>query len=171
MKKAIVALVIIFAVLTFSAGYCDEAANKVCQLREKIIQIQNKGEFGIRDLTVCSEIGVYGQYTPMEPVVSSGEEFLVYFEPENLYTKKEGGMYKTNMSQDVQILSPDGNKVLFEKKQFLVSRIESRKPVSEVFVKNKFQLTAPSGKYLYNVILYDNNRGVKVEKYIPIRIK
>lgn len=169
MKRKTLIITLFLAVMLCSCVYAADNQAEINSLRLKILKIQNSGELGIANLNVCSSISSYGDFTPKNNQVKSGVEFLVYFEPLNVFTKIDSNGYTKYITQDIQILSTEG-KVLFQKKKFLDFNMTSKKPVSELFVRNKFKLTAPPGTYLYKVILHDKLRGTSASKSMKIRV-
>jgi len=54
----------------------------VLELKERIIDIQNTGELGFRNFTLCQNIITYGQYVPYpNNNVKAGSEIYFYYEP------------------------------------------------------------------------------------------
>ena len=52
-------------ILVFTCSLTLYGQDKILELKEKIIDIQNEGQLGFRNFTLCSNIIGYGQYVPI----------------------------------------------------------------------------------------------------------
>lgn len=61
--------------LAFAGGLAFGQADEILKLKEKIIELQNKGELGFRNFNLCSNILGFGSYVPLpEPVIKKDEK-------------------------------------------------------------------------------------------------
>ena len=132
-------------------------------LKHQIIQIQNEGVLGFNNVTFCSEIRGLGMYTPLASTTIPGDQFFVYYEPANPYTKIEDGKYLVHLTQDLYLLDQDGN-VLFGKENALEFYYETVSPVLDIYISNTITLTdAPQGTYIWKAVLHDRLREESAE--------
>lgn len=169
MKKNFIILTLVITIMTGAFVYARSEQDEIKLLRTRIIKLQNRGRLGIRNLDICSFVNFYGSYNPVSRNVKSGEKFMVYYEPVNVSTKVEDGLYKKHLVQDLQVLSRSG-KVLFERKKFRDLILTSRQPASEIYVTNEFNLKALPGIYIYKIILHDRIKGATTTKTMKITV-
>ena len=116
MRKILLLVVVVLLIGFYSQAKADEISEKVLQLKDKIVEIQNKGKLGFRNFAVCSKIFTFASYVPLkETKVKQGGELLIYFEPANLFTNKIDGRYDIWLTQDM-IVQTEGGKLLLDKK-------------------------------------------------------
>ena len=97
-----------------------QAQDQILNLKNQIIDLQNKGQLGFREFTLCSKVMGYGSYVPLDqPVVGVGAELLIYYEPVNVFTNRVQGQYEFWFTQDTVLLSEKGE-VLYEQKELLL---------------------------------------------------
>lgn len=95
--------------LAFAGGLAFGQADEILKLKEKIIELQNKGELGFRNFNLCSNILGFGSYVPLpEPVIKKDEKLQLYYEPMNVFTSKREGLYEIWYTQDMVLLKPNG---------------------------------------------------------------
>ena len=125
-------------------------------LKEKIIDLQNEGDLGFRQFVLCSDIVSYGQYTPHSSnKVKIGSSIHFYYEPNNLYTKRSGGLYTIHFTQDLELQTPGGN-VLLDAPDLLEFTYESASPVLDVYAKNTLNLQGLGpGEYVLFATMHD----------------
>lgn len=135
------------------------ANDEIRELKEKILDLQNEGELGIGVFEMCRSIQGYSQYVPSpDRKVRKGRETLFYFEPRNLYTNRRDGMYQVFFTQDMAVLSPDGE-VLMERTDALQFNYTTKSPVLDIFATNTLTLgEAPPGIYRFRITLRDRLR-------------
>ncbi len=135
----------------------NPADDKVLELKREIIEIQNAGELGFRNLALCAEVKSFGSYTPLvENKVSTGSKLLLYFEPANVTTKHEGGLYSVDFKQDLVLMNESGE-TLFDGKDLLQFKHLTRSPALDVYATNNLNLgELPPGKYTVRLNLADN---------------
>jgi len=112
LKRTISLLIVILLVFASSPGEEDE----ILKLKEKIMEIQNKGELGFRCFNLCSNIISFASYVPLpEPVIEKNGTLLVYYEPVNIFTSKKNGLYEIWYTQDMALYSA-GDKLIIQRK-------------------------------------------------------
>ena len=134
-------------------------AETVTELKERIIDIQNKGELGYHNFSLCSKIIGFGQYVPLpSDQVKVGSELLVYYEPQNLYTNRNKGIYHMWFTQDMILLDSSGE-TLYEGLELLTFNYQTSSPVMDVYATNSLNLgSLPPGKYVFKTIMHDQLR-------------
>lgn len=154
-KVAMLSCILILA-LAGSVLAVQENYAKILQLKNEIIRIQNEGELGFRNFTLCSKVITMGHYVPrQEPKVRTGGEFLVYYEPANPFTNVQGEKYEIWLTQDALLLDEEGQ-TLFERNNFLSAHFNTETPLLDLYFTNSLTLTGvPPGKYTYKVVLRD----------------
>ena len=103
--KKILPFVLIF-LFAFSGVTAQE--NEVLKLKEKIIELQNNGTLAFDNFNLCSSVKTFASYVSLqEPVVEKDGTILLYYEPLNVFTKKQDGIYEIWYSQDLILMSKD----------------------------------------------------------------
>ena len=152
--KKILGLVLILVM----ASFCSQSPpNDIIKLKEMVIELQNKGELGFRNFTLCSKIMGFASYVPLDrPAVDKNGELLIYYEPVNIYTSKKEGLYEIWFTQDMIVLR-DSGEVVQEWKDLLVYHNSTRLPVMDVFAQNNITLGGQlePGKYVFKAVLKD----------------
>jgi hypothetical protein len=168
MKKVFAFGLALLASGSLALGQADEILN----LKEKIIELQNKGELGFRNFILCSNILGFASYVPLsEPVVQKDGKLELYYEPVNVFTSKREGLYEIWYTQDMALLNSVG-KVLQEWKDILAFRYTAKAPVMDLYATNSLDVSglAP-GKYKFRAVLKDKLRNKEVSKTIDFSIK
>jgi len=129
----------------------------ILELKEKIIDLQNNGDLGFTDFTLCSKIMGFASYVPLsEPVIDKNGTLLIYYEPVNVYTNKRDGLYEIWYTQDMTILAED-SEVVSHWNDILTFHYTTKKPVMDLFAQNSVDLKGqlPPGKYKFKATLKD----------------
>jgi len=169
MKKLLIFLVISTLIVTAYGLYGDE----VSTLKEKIIDIQNKGELGFKDFTFCSKILGFASYVPLvESNIDREGSLLIYYEPANVYTNRRNGLYEIWYKQDLALLDQDG-KTIWEQKDILTFHYTTTKPVLDLYAQNTLDIEGqlPEGSYQVRVVLKDQLKGKTAVKILDIVLK
>lgn len=158
-------------VLALSVAVASGAQETVTALKERIIDLQNKGKLGVRGLVMCSSVATYGQFVRNEArraPVSSTIHF--YYEPENVYTQRERESYRIWYTQDIVLFGKDG-KELFRADDVLGFTHLGFSPVLDLYATNALDLgeLAP-GEYRYRVVLHDKLRGAEASAEVAFTI-
>ena len=171
MRKTFCVVALVFLIIFCTRVNADEISEQVLKLKEKIIELQNKGELGFRNFTVCSKIFTFGSYIPLkEPKIKYGGKLLVYFEPANIFTNKLDGRYDIWVTQDMIVLAETGE-VLLEKEDALTHRYNTASPVLDLFCQNTVTLgTLPPGKYVFKAVLHDKLKDASASKSITFEV-
>ena len=168
--KLLWTLVLIFAVIT--GGWAPaQQADDVTMLKEKIIDFQNADPLGIRLFIACSEVKGYGTYVARpDNRIREGDTVIFYFEPKNLFTKREAGMYEIAYTADIVILAANTQEVYVQKDAVSVQQ-KSASPRMDLYgtFKFTFERIVP-GKYVVKTILHDKLKGQSAEAIWPLEV-
>jgi len=162
---------IVMMVMLMPAALPAQDFDPVAQLKEKIIDLQNAGELGVRHFKLCSRILGFGQYVPMPgDQAKAGTEIYFYYEPVNLFTNRLNGTYHIWFTQDMIVLTEDG-KELYSGKENLHFNHQSRSPVLDVYASNSLSLgNLPPGMYRFRIVVHDKLKGADVTADYPFEI-
>jgi hypothetical protein len=158
--------------LLAAAGLVFGQAEDILKLKEKIIELQNKGELGFRNFTICTNIIGFGSYVPVPaPVFKAGDQIQFYYEPVNVFTGRREGLYEIWYTQDMVVQDVKGN-VLLNKADALDFHYTSKTPVLDLYVTNSLDVSglAP-GKYQFKAVLKDKLRNKQIAKAVEFTIK
>jgi len=153
MKKSLCLVVMILVIFGLVIAQEDE----ILKLKEQIIALQNKGELGFANFTICSKIMGFASYVPLsEPVVDRNGTLLVYYEPVNVFTSKRGGLYEVWYTQDMTLLKENGE-VVSHWEDILTFHYTTQKPVMDLFAQNSIDIKGqlPPGNYRFKATLKD----------------
>jgi hypothetical protein len=169
MKRAfcLVGLLVLLASLSFAQD------SEILKLKEKIIEIQNKGDLGFRNFAFCSTIVGFGSYVPLSrPGLDKSGELLVYYEPINVFTSKKEGLYEIWYTQDMVLLD-EKEAVLQEWPNALDFHYTTRTPVMDLWAQNNITLggQVPAGKYKFKAVLKDKLSGRTAVKIMDFEIR
>lgn len=157
MKKILGTLLLLLLAAIVSFGQQD----KILQLKEQIVALQNQGDLNFRNFTLCSKITGFTSYVPLpEAAIGRNDELLVYYEPVNLSTNKNQGLYEIWFTQDLIILN-DRGEIVQEWKDLLEYHNSTRVPALDVYAQNTLTLGGelPPGKYTFKAVLKDKIKG------------
>lgn len=154
--KRIVCLTIIalFIITGCTAVYAQ--SNKIAQLKEQIIDLQNEGTLGFKNFILCTNIIGYGQYvaTPTNKV-KAGTEIYFYYEPLNFFTNRRNGGYHVWYTQDM-ILLDENSKVIYNGLEALNFNYQTVSPVLDCYATNSLDLgNLPPGNYTFKAVIHD----------------
>jgi len=144
----------------------------ILKLKDDIIKIQNQGDLGFRNFTLCSKIITMGHYVALpEPKVKVGtEELLIYIEPANVFTNTQEGRYEFWITQDMFLLDEEGE-LLLEKTDAISAHFNTATPILDLYLPNTLYMsTLPVGKYSYKAVLHDVLRGTTATKTIDFEV-
>ena len=147
------------------------AQDTVATLRERIVDLQNKGKLGIRGLIMCRSVATYGQYIVNETrTAPAGSTVHFYYEPENVTTQRDRNAYRIWYTQDIVLLKKDGTE-LFRSNEVLAFTHLGYSPVLDLYATNELDLgeLAP-GEYRYRVVLHDKLRGTDATSELAFTI-
>jgi hypothetical protein len=147
--------------------------NEILKLKEKIIEIQNKGDLAFRNFAFCSSIVGFGSYAPLpSPALDKSGELLVYYEPVNVFTAKKEGLYEIWYTQDMVLLDEQGG-VLQEWPNALDFHYTTRTPVMDLWAQNNITLggQVPAGKYKFKAVLKDKLSGRTAVKITDFEVR
>jgi len=115
--------------------------DEVYGLKQKILDMQNKGKLGFRKVVPCSSVEGYGVYAPLKP----GEpvtRVIFYFQPQNVSTLISGDRYVIDLAVDLFILDTTGKVIGGKENMLKLSRV-SHSPVLDVFYKMDLKVKEP----------------------------
>ncbi len=175
-KKLLVSIavisLVIAAMLTWKF-FAEETKEKlILELKDDIIKIQNQGDLGFRNFTLCSKIITMGQYVALpEPKVKVGtEELLIYIEPANVFTNTQDERYEFWITQDMFLLDEEGE-LLFEKTDAISAHFNTATSILDLYLPNTLYMsTLPVGKYTYKAVLHDVLKGSMATKAIDFEV-
>jgi len=154
MKKRLLLSCIVIILLCVSVDLYSQ--DRILQLKEQILDIQNKGELGFHNFTLCSNILGYGQYVPIpDKKAKVGTTVYFYYEPVNLFTNRLNNSYQIWYTQDLILLRKDG-KELYNAPELLNFNYQTTSPVLDVYASNSLELgeLAP-GYYIFKAVMHD----------------
>lgn len=169
--KKLSPLFLVFLVFFFSMSFAQ--VDEILKLKEKIIDLQNKGDLGFRNFTFCSKILGFASYVPLaKPVIAKTGELLVYYEPANVFTSKKEGLYEIWYSQDMALLKANGETIQ-EWKDILNFHYTTKSPVMDLFAENTLTLGGqiPPGKYKFKAVLKDHLSGKTATRVADFEIR
>lgn len=170
MKRLLSVWLLFFVMIAFPPPVLGD---EILDLKEKIIDLQNKGILGFQNFTLCSKIFGFGSYVPLEqPVVDKNGSLLVYYEPSNVYTSRKEGLYEIWYTQDMVLLDGKGE-VVQEWKDILEFHYTTRKPVLDLFARNSLDLGGqlPPGSYGFRAVIKDKLGDKKAERTVTFEIR
>jgi hypothetical protein len=145
------------AVLLIIFGWTLAQEDEILKLKEKIIDLQNKGKLGFANFTMCSNIMGFASYVPLpETVLDKNGILLIYYEPINVFTNRKDGLYEIWYTQDMTLLKENGE-VVSHWNDILTFHYTTQKPVMDLFAQNSIELKGmlPNGKYKFKATLKD----------------
>jgi len=156
MKKIVFLTVIALLVVCGKSVKADE----ILELKNRIVEVQNRSDLGFRNFVPCSQILTYASYVTLDkPEVKQGGEILFYFEPNNYYTHRKGGRYEVWLSEDMFVLTGDGE-VLLEQKEVATHHYFTETPIIDLYFTNSISVgQLPPGKYVFRAVLNDKLKG------------
>jgi len=165
MKKLLLITVIAAAAWLCLIGTSVKAEETVEELKEKIINIQNKGTLGFRNFHRCESVITYASYVPAEDnKVMEGTELLFYYEPKNIFTNRLKGSYQVWYTQDVIIKTMEGMELL-NSPDLLNFNYQTLSPVLDLYATNSLNITGlPPGRYEFIAVLHDKLRKQSARK-------
>lgn len=166
-------LCILFVLCTVIGGSwaLAQQTDDVTLLKEKILDFQNGDPLGIRLFTACSEVRDYGSYvTRPDNRIKEGDTVVFYFEPKNLFTKRESGSYEIAYTADITILAANGQEVYAQKDAVSVQHT-SASPRLDLYgtFKFTFERIVP-GNYVVKTVLHDKLKGQNAEAVWPFEV-
>lgn len=155
-------LALLFFLALSTASHGEET---VFELKERIIDIQNKGKLGFRNFTRCNNIITYGSYVPApDNKVKAGSKLLFYYEPENIFTNRRNGSYQIWYTQDLIVKDSEGNELL-NSPDLLNFNYQTVTPVLDLYATNSLDLNGlPPGKYEFIAVIHDKLKNTSAQK-------
>ena len=138
-------------------GWTFAQEDEILDLKEKIIELQNKGKLGFTNFALCSKIMGFASFVPLpELVIDKNGTLLIYYEPINIFTKRKDDLYEIWYTQDMTLLRDNGE-VVSHWNDILTFHYTTKKPVMDLFAQNSIELKGqlPVGKYKFKATLKD----------------
>jgi hypothetical protein len=153
-QKFFVVTVVLIAICLIPATLIAEET--VVELKERIIDIQNKGKLGFRNFTRCDNIITYGSYVAApDNRVKAGTKLLFYYEPENVFTNRRDQTFQIWYTQDLIVKTADGEELL-NSPDLLNFNYQTIAPVLDLYATNSLDLgDLPPGKYEFVAVIHD----------------
>jgi len=153
MKKGMCLFFALFIIFGWTYAQEDE----ILALKEKIIDLQNKGKLGFTNFALCSKIMGFASYVPLqESVIDKSDTLLIYYEPINIFTNRKDALYEIWYTQDMTLLKESGE-IVSHWKDILTFHYTTKRPVMDLFAQNSIDLKGqlPAGKYKFKATLKD----------------
>jgi hypothetical protein len=143
----------------------------VSSLKERILDLQNKGALGFRNFALCSNIITYGQYVPYpDNKVKAGTKIYFYFEPENVFTNRLKGTYQMWFTQDMVVRTAKGEKLL-DSPEAMNFNLQSLAPVLDLWANNSLNLgDLPPGQYEFVAVMHDKLKKADATQVFPFEV-
>jgi len=130
------------------------ADNEVAQLKQRIVELQNKGKLGFRKVVPCTAVEAFGVYSPLAPE-SSVSKIMLYVEPMNFTTLVSGDRYIVDLAVDVFVYAPSGKLIVGKQNVLKINRV-SRSPVIDLYYKVEMNLAKHTGQdFVIKTSLHD----------------
>jgi hypothetical protein len=146
-----------------------EASDEAQALKQKIIELQNKGKLGFRKIVLCRSVEGFGVYSPLDtgqPV----SKIVFYCEPSNVSTMLSGERYVIDCAVDAFLMDSSGRTLLGRENMLKINRV-SRSPVMDLFFKVEINFhKLPARKMIAKIVLHDKikNQSVTVTQRINL---
>lgn len=125
------------------------------ELRQRIIDLQNKGKLGFRKVIACSSVDGYGLYSPVEPD-KPFSRIIFYVEPSNVNTLVSGDRYIIDCSVDVFVTDARGKGVAGKEGAYKINKV-SRSPVLDLYFKLDINFSKPVTRdIVVKIVVRDN---------------
>jgi hypothetical protein len=130
-------------------------------MKERIIDLQNKGKLGFRKIVACSTVEGFGVYSPIEPGQTVGK-VVFYCEPANVSTLRSQDRYIVDCAVDFLLMDSSG-KVLGGKENALKINRISRSPVMDLYFKVEMRLRKLADRSVFiKTVLHDKIKNETV---------
>jgi hypothetical protein len=146
-----------------------EASNEAQALKQKIIELQNKGKLGFRKFILCRSVEGFGVYSPLDPG-QPVSKIVFYCEPSNVSTMLSGERYVIDCAVDAFLMDSSGRTLLGKENMLKINRV-SRSPVMDLFFKVEINFRKlPARKLIAKIVLHDKikNQSVTVTQRINL---
>jgi hypothetical protein len=146
-----------------------EAPDEAQALKQKIIELQNKGKLGFRKIVLCRSVEGFGVYSPLDPG-QPVSKIVFYCEPSNVSTMISGERYVIDCAVDAFLMDASGRTLLGKENMLKINRV-SRSPVMDLFFKVEINFQKlPARKLIAKIVLHDKikNQSVTVTQKINL---
>ena len=142
-------------------------------MRKAMLAVWTKSKLAIRNARfVEKEATGYGIFDPRaDNIFKQGESMRVYVEPVGYRWSEENGVFRSNISADVEIKSPEG-KILGGQEAVGRFNFASRARNMEYLIQLTYVLPdIPPGKYVVGTTLHDKIGGSSASFDLPFEVK
>jgi hypothetical protein len=108
--------------------------DEVQALKQRIIELQNKGKLGFRKIVRCRSVEGFGAYSPLEPG-QPVSKIVFYCEPSNVNTMISGDRYVIDCAVDAFLMDSTGRLLIGKENIVKINRV-SRSPVMDLYFKS-----------------------------------
>jgi hypothetical protein len=146
-----------------------KAPDEAQALKQKIIELQNKGKLGFRKIVLCRTVEGFGVYSPLDPG-QPVSKIVFYCEPANVSTMLSGERYVIDCAVDAFLMDSSGKPLLGKENMLKINRV-SRSPVMDIFFKVEINFQKlPARKLIAKIVLHDKikNQSVTVTQKINL---
>ena len=124
-------------------------------LSEAIMLIKSSQDLHIREITLCSRIDGFRDYTSIGGnTLKTGTPLLVYIEPAGYRILKESGEFKIWLSEDAKITNEKGD-VVFERNDWVNYNKSFPNPDIPFYITNRVT-DIPAGIYTFTFTIKDH---------------
>jgi hypothetical protein len=124
-------------------------------LSEAIMLIKSNQDLRIREITLCSRINGFRDYTSIGGnTLKKGTPLLVYIEPAGYRILKESGEFKIWLSEDAKITNEKGE-VVFERNDWVNYNKSFPNPDIPFYITNRVT-DIPAGIYTFTFTIKDH---------------
>jgi hypothetical protein len=124
-------------------------------LSEAIMLIKSNQDFHVREITLCSRVEGFRDYTSIgENTLKKGTPLLLYIEPGGYRVLKESGEYKIWLSEDAKITNEKGE-VVFERNDWVNYKKGFPSPDIPFYITNRVT-DIPAGTYTFTFTIKDH---------------
>lgn len=154
----------------FEEQHRPEKGDEVTRLKERIIELQNRGKLGFRKVIACSSVERFGVYSPLKPGTPISR-LVLYFEPSNYSTLVTGDRHIIDCDVDLFVFNEEGRLIVGKKGILKIKRI-SRSPILDLYYKIRVDLKKrPKGDIVIKTVLRDNIKNDSVSASYRINVK
>lgn len=150
----------------------DHAA-AIQTMRQALLKVWSQSKLAVKNPNfVARKASGYGIFDARPSnVFNTGEKILVYVEPVGYKWSEKDGIFRSNLTADVQLKSADG-KVLGGQEGFGQFNLASRVQNTEYYISLTYSFTGVApGKYIVGTILHDKIGGTSTSFDLPFEIK
>lgn len=128
-------------------------------LSEAIVLIRSNADFHVREITLCSSIDGFRDYTRINGnTLKKGTPLLLYIEPAGYRILKENREFKIWISEDAKITDQKGD-IVFERNDWVNYKKSFPNPDVPFYITNRVT-DIPAGIYTFTFTIKDHYKKV-----------